>query len=81
MYGGLQAAIGALALFAALRPAWVPHALVALAFLSAGLGVSRLAGAVAAGEVSGYTAFGLGFEFTSAILAMWLVSRESTAAA
>jgi hypothetical protein len=81
MYGGLQAAIGALALLAALRPAWVRHALVALAFLCAGLGTSRLAGAVVHGEVSGYTAFGLAFEFTSAILAMWLVSRESAAAA
>jgi hypothetical protein len=81
MYGGLQAAIGALALYAALRPAWVHHALVALAFLTAGLFLSRFAGAVAAGELSGYTAFGLAFESTSAILAMWLVSRESAAAA
>ena len=81
MYGGLQAAIGALALYAALRPTWVRHALVALAFLTAGLFLSRFAGAVAAGELSGYTAFGLAFESTSAILAMWLVSRESAAIA
>jgi len=81
MYGGLQAGIGALALFAALRPAWVPHALVALAFLCAGLFLSRLAGAAAAGEVSGYTAFGLAFEFTSAVVAVRLLPRASTALA
>ena len=81
MYGGLQAAIGALALWAALRPAWLRHALVAIAFLCAGLFVSRFAGAIAAGEVSGYTAFGLAFESSSALLAMWLLSRESVAVA
>jgi hypothetical protein len=37
--------------------------------------------AEAAGEVSGYTAFGLAFEFSSATLAMWLLSRESAATA
>ena len=81
MYGGLQAGIGALALFAALRPAWTRHALAALAFLCAGLFLSRFAGALDAGEVSGYTAFGLAFEFSSASLAIWLLSRKSVAAA
>lgn len=81
MYGGLQAAIGALALAGVLRPALRQPALVALVFLTAGLGVSRLAGAVGAAELSAYTGLALVFELTSASVGAWLLGREAGEAA
>jgi hypothetical protein len=74
MYGGLQAAIGALAGLGALRAAWRQHALVALAFLAAGLGAARLAGLALDGGFSSYTGMGLAFEWASAAVA--LLARE-----
>lgn len=76
MYGGLQAALGALAAAGALRPALARHALVSLAVVCGGLGVARGCAALAAGAASGYTAFALGFEWTSAALAAWLLARR-----
>jgi hypothetical protein len=73
MYGGLQAGIGALALAGALRPAWMRPVLFAGCFLFAGLAISRTLAAIEIGEVSPYTAFGLGFEWTSTALALWLL--------
>ncbi len=81
MYGGLQAAIGSLAALAVFRPRLRWPALVMLSFLCAGLGVSRLVGATFDGEVSSYTAFALVFEFVSAGLAAWFVSRGAVPAA
>lgn len=75
MYGGLQAGFGALALLGALRPSFVPSALLAAAFLCAGLGLFRLFGALAAGELSSYTAQGLVFELGSTALATALWRR------
>jgi hypothetical protein len=76
MYGGLQAAFGALALLGALRPAFVHTALLTTAFLCAGLGLARLLGAIAAGEVSSYTAQGLVFEFGVTAIAVGLLRRR-----
>ena len=76
MYGGLQAAIGALALTAALRPALVGPALIASCFLFPGLAVTRLLAAIGAGEFSAYTVSGLGLEWASAALAVWLLRRQ-----
>ncbi len=70
MYGGLQAAIGMLCALCCASPAWRGHALVALGFLTAGLGFARLAGVAAGGGLSTYTAFALIFEFASAGLAL-----------
>jgi hypothetical protein len=81
MYGGLQAAIGALALLGARRPAFARAGLVTLAFLCAGLGGARLLATVAAAEASGYTAVALGFEWMSAGVAVWRLTREAGAAA
>ena len=75
MYGGLQAGIGALAFTGALRPAWTRPVLFAGCFLFGGLAVTRTLAAIALGEVSPYTAFGLGFEWTSTVLALWLLRR------
>ena len=76
MYGGLQTAVGLLAGLAVRRPGLQRPALIALGFLTAGLGVSRLLGTVAAGELSSYTAFALVIEFGSASLAAWCLSRR-----
>ncbi len=75
MYGGLQAAIGALALAALLRPGLVRPAVVALVFLPAGLFLGRLAGVTLDGGLSGYTAGALGFEAACALWAGWLLTR------
>lgn len=77
MYGGLQAAIGALLGLAVFRPALVHPALVLTAFLTTGLGGTRLAGAVMDGGFSAYTVGALGFELVSACVAWWLLSRET----
>ena len=76
MYGGLQAGIGALAFAGALRPAWMRHVLFAGCFLFGGLAFSRTLAAIATGEVSSYTAFGLCFEWISTALAIWLVRAQ-----
>lgn len=81
MYGGLPVGVGALALVAVLRPALARSALVALAFLCAGLGVARLLASVAASEVSSYTAMALVLELGSAVIAWRLLSRGAPAAA
>ena len=75
MYGGLQAAIGALAAIGCLRGAVTRTALVALGTLAAGLGSARLLGLALDGGFSAYTGFGLGFEWTSALVARWLLRR------
>lgn len=63
MYGGLQAGIGALMIFALVRPVFADGALIALAFLAGGLGFGRLMGALADGSFSTYTLSALFFEF------------------
>jgi len=80
MYGGLQAAIGLLALLALFRSDWLRPALVMLLFLPAGLGTARLLGALLDSEVSAYTGFALAFEFASVSAAAWLL-RSTPAAA
>jgi hypothetical protein len=75
MYGGLQAAIGLLAVFGAMGTRLRHAALVTLAFLCAGLGLSRVIGAMMAGEISEYTGFALFFEIASTGLALWFLSR------
>jgi hypothetical protein len=70
MYGGLQAAIGTLCALGSFSVAWRGHALVALGFLTAGLGLARLAGVVAGGGLSSYTTMALIVEFASAGLAL-----------
>ena len=76
MYGGLQMAIGLLAAFALFRGSLRPAALVALGFLTLGLGTGRLFGMALDGDVSQYSGFALVFEFASAAAAVWLHSRE-----
>ncbi len=75
MYGGLQSAIGCLALLAVLRPAFIRTGLIALAFLCAGLALGRLGGVLLDGDLSTYTSVGLAFEIGSVALAWTLLRR------
>ena len=77
MYGGLQAAIGALALAGLLRESLRPVALLTLLFLTAGLGTTRLLGAVLDGDAAAYTLGAVAFELGSALVAAWLLRREA----
>jgi hypothetical protein len=81
MYGGLQAAIGALCALGALQPRWRGHALVTLAFLAAGLGLARLIGVAIDGGTSSYTIAAIVFEGLSAGIALALLRGSATAAA
>ena len=72
MYGGLQAAIGALALAALLRPDLVKTALLTLAFLTGGLALARVLAAVTTADGSAYTIGAIGFETVSLVAASWL---------
>jgi hypothetical protein len=81
MYGGLQIALGLLALAGAVRPALAQHALVALGVVSAGLGIARLGAAVISGEFASYTLMALALEFTLAIAVLVLWRRAEPAAA
>jgi hypothetical protein len=77
MYGGLQAALGALALGGALRARLRRPALVALTVLTFGLGAARLLGVFVDGGFTAYTGAGLGLEWTSCLLGRWLLRRDS----
>jgi uncharacterized protein DUF4345 len=75
MYGGLQSAIGTLALVGALRGSVTRTALVAVGTLTLGLGSARLLGLLIDHSFTFYTGMGLGFEWTSALVSRWLLSR------
>jgi hypothetical protein len=75
MYGGLQSAIGALALLATVRPSLERPAIVMLAALLPGLAAARLLGVVLDGSWSSYTALGLGFEIGGSSCAIALLRR------
>ncbi len=72
MYGGLQVAIGALALAGFLRENLTASALLAIAFLCGGLFSARLLGLVFDGGFSAYTGMGLAFEAVSLSFALLL---------
>jgi hypothetical protein len=73
MYGGLQAAIGLLALAGLVRSDLRRTALTTLAFLAAGLATGRTFGVLLDGEVSSYTAMALVLEWGSTATAVWLL--------
>ena len=77
MYGGLQAALGVLALVGIRRATLARPALIALAFLCAGLGSARLVAAILAQELGPYTACGLVFEWASAAVASTLLRARA----
>lgn len=77
MYGGLQAGLGVLAAAAFFRPSLQRPALLALAFLCAGLFTARLGGAVLERDFTPYTMGGLLFELLSSAFAIRLLDRLS----
>lgn len=77
MYGGLQLAIGGLALSGALRASMAPSALIALLALCAGLGGARLLGALLDDAFSSYTIVALAFEGATVALAAWMLRTAS----
>ena len=75
MYGGLQAAIGVMAVVALFRSELRRPYVLLVAFLCAGLGIARLIGVVIEAELSAYTALALAFEVVAVALAVWLLRR------
>ena len=76
MYGGLQAAIGALALVAAFRRDLQRTALVTLAFLAGGLFSARACGALVDGGLSSYTLGALVLESSLTALSVGLLKPQ-----
>ena len=74
MYGGLQGAIGVLAIAAFFIPSLVDPFLVALITVSAGLLFARIAGLIIDGGFTGYTGMALGFETVLLLGAFYLYS-------
>lgn len=79
MYGGLQVAIGVLCALGCASAAWRRNALTTLGILTAGLGLGRLAGVVAGGGLSSYTATALVFELACAGVAFTLARLDRRA--
>ena len=76
MYGGLQFAVGALALAAALRPELERTALITFCFLFAGLAGGRLFGIVLASDAGSYNLAACAFELASLALSFVLLRRR-----
>ena len=76
MYGGLEAAIGALCVTALLRPAFVAPVLWVSAYLTGGLALTRALGVLLDGGLSGYTVGALVFEASATVAAAVLARRE-----
>ena len=72
MYGGLQGAIGVLAITAFFNPTLVNPFLVVLITISAGLLLGRIAGLIMDGGYTRYTGMALGFEIVLLICALYL---------
>lgn len=80
MYGGLQMALGALCGMALVNPSYRDTALTTLVFLTLGLGLARLAGAVLDAGFSSYTGMAFAFEFGTAGVAMLALRKGSATA-
>ena len=80
MYGGLQTALGLLALAAVLRPELTRAVLLAFVFLFFGLASGRLVGIVIDAGVGSYNFAAFGFEVLFGALSALLLVRTSTAA-
>ncbi|HWP65803.1 MAG TPA: DUF4345 family protein [Candidatus Limnocylindria bacterium] len=76
MYGGLQSAVGTLALLGTVRHDLERCALVTLATLLPGLAAARLLGLVLDHSWSAYTAMGLAFEITGSLVTIPLLRRR-----
>jgi hypothetical protein len=77
MYGGLQTAIGLLALAGILRPAMQSAALIALAFLFFGLASGRMVGIAIDPDPGAYNFGAVAFEAVFAAIAAGLLVKSS----
>lgn len=77
MYGGLQSAVGVLAMIGALRPARASGALLTLACLYLGLCSTRIGSALMLGDASPYTVGAASFETLSALICILLLRRAT----
>ena len=75
MYGGLEVAIGVLALWGALRPRSAEAAIWSLLILYCGLVGGRAFGLFTSGDRSAYNLGAIAFELTGAALAAWSYAR------
>ena len=80
MYGGLEAALGVMCLYALARPAFARSAALALCFVLSGLFLARLLGFILDDSASNYTYGTLVFESTYAIAAGFMAREPSLAA-
>jgi hypothetical protein len=80
MYGGLQFAVGALALSGAVRPELERTALISLCFLFAGLAGGRLFAILLASDPGGYNYAACAFEAASLAVAFLLLRRSPQSA-
>jgi len=81
MYGGVQAALGALAALAVVRAELVRPALVAMAFVGTGLFATRITGSTLDHGWSAYTGMALAFEAVIGGGAIALLRRGAPAPA
>lgn len=81
MYGGVQAALGLLCALGFANPEYRRTALVALLFLTLGLGLARLGGAVLDDGFSAYTGMGFAFEFGTVALVVFALRGRAPATA
>jgi hypothetical protein len=77
MYGGVQTAVGVFTLIGILNARWRPGVLLGLACVYFGLCTARTGSALMAGEWSQYTVGALAFEWTSALLALYLFRKTA----
>ena len=81
MYGGLQSAVGVLALIGALRPAQTQGVLLALVCIYLGLCSTRASSAILLGDGSSYSVGAAIFESLSALICFVLLRKAQTAGA
>ena len=79
MYGGLQTAIGLLALLGLLRPGAQAAVLLALGFLFVGLASGRAIGIFAVPDAGAYNTAAVVFEALFGFLALVFLSRSASA--
>ena len=75
MYGGLQIAVGLLALAGLVRPALQPAVLLALVFLFFGLASGRLIGILVEPDPGAYNLTAVVFESLFGAFSAWLLTR------
>ncbi len=74
MYGGVQSAMGLMALLACIKPRYFSQFVFALAFIAGGLALSRTFGLFVDGSYGLYTGAVLAYEYFAACSAMlWLM--------